>query len=154
MISLLQKQGVMIWLMAAVVFFLTLIIKLPIKHFTNKIGDDKFIVVFKKKILVRKLVNSVILLIPFGLGVLTQYIYSICVPDIMFNVITGLAIGTSSMSLYAIIERFFGVKIENDNDSEEGKIIQEAVNSISADKKFDLNDADDIQNALDKLKNI
>lgn len=141
-------------IMSAIVFILTYIIKLPIKHFTNKISDECSIKIGNYSILVRRLINTIFVLIPFGLGILCQFLYSHYTEYAIFDIIKGLSIGTSSLSLYAIIERFFGIKLENDNESEEGKIINEAVEEISKDNKANRDDLKNIKDALNKLKKL
>lgn len=134
-----------IWcVMAVIIFAVTQLIKLPIKHFTNKIKNERK----------RKIVNATILLIPFALGVLLDFLYAyyILKDPTAFTVITGLGYGTAGISLYGVIERFFKVKIANPYDTTEGKAVTELVDDITADGKVDSNDSSAVQDFLDKIK--
>lgn len=128
--------------MAVIIFLVTQLIKLPIKHFTNKIKNER----------VRKIVNSVILLIPFGLGILAEFLYSTYYLHVAFTVITGLGYGTAGISLYGIVERFFKVKVENPYDSEEGKAVTDLVEKVTKDGVVDENDMTAVNEFLDKVK--
>ena len=116
--------------MAVIIFALTQVLKLPIKHFTKKIKNER----------VRRMVNATILLIPFALGVLADFLYSTYYLQTAFTVITGLGYGTAGISLYGVIERFFKVKIENPYDSEEGQAVKELVKDVAKDGKVDKKD--------------
>jgi hypothetical protein len=128
--------------MAVIIFALTQVLKLPIKHFTEKIKNER----------VRRMVNATILLIPFALGVLADFLYSTYYLQTAFTVITGLGYGSAGISLYGIIERFFKVKIENPYDCEEGKAVKELVKDVSKDKKVDGNDKNAVKDFWDKVK--
>lgn len=128
--------------MAVIIFALTQVLKLPIKHFTKKIKNER----------VRRMVNATILLIPFALGVLADFLYSTYYLQTAFSVITGLGYGTAGISLYGMIERFFKVKIENPYDSEEGKAVKELVKDVSKDKKVDVNDKNAVKDFWNKVK--
>jgi archaellum biogenesis protein FlaJ (TadC family) len=128
--------------MAVIIFALTQVLKLPIKHFTKKIKNER----------VRRMVNATILLIPFALGVLADFLYSTYYLQTAFTVITGLGYGTAGISLYGVIERFFKVKIENPYDSEEGQAVKELVEDVSKDKKVDVNDKDAVKDFWNKVK--
>lgn len=128
--------------MAVIIFALTQVLKLPIKHFTKKIKNER----------VRRMVNATILLIPFALGVLADFLYSTYYLQTAFTVITGLGYGTAGISLYGVIERFFKVKIENPYDSEEGQAVKELVKDVSKDKKVDVNDKNAVKDFWNKVK--
>ena len=128
--------------MAVIIFIATQIIKLPIKHFTNKIKNER----------ARKIVNSVILLIPFALGVVGEFLYNTYYLHTAFTVITGLGYGSAGIALYGIIERFFKVKIENPYDTEEGKAVTELVDEVTKDGVVDGNDVSAVNEFLDKVK--
>ena len=116
--------------MAVIIFALTQVLKLPIKYFTKKISNER----------VRRMVNATILLIPFALGVLVDFLYSTYYLHSAFTIITGLGYGTAGISLYGAIERFFKVKTENPYETEAGKAVTELVEEISKDGKVDEND--------------
>jgi archaellum biogenesis protein FlaJ (TadC family) len=128
--------------MAVIIFALTQVLKLPIKHFTKKIKNER----------VRRMVNATILLIPFALGVLADFLYSTYYLQTAFTVITGLGYGTAGISLYGVIERFFKVKIENPYDCEEGQAVKELVKDVSKDKKVDVNDKNAVKDFWNKVK--
>jgi hypothetical protein len=127
----LLKNEYFVWCaMAVIIFALTQVLKLPIKACTKKIENER----------VRRIVNATILLIPFGLGVLADFLYSTYYLHTAFTVITGLGYGTAGISLYGAIERFFKVKTENPYETEAGKAVTELVKEISKDGKVDEDD--------------
>lgn len=128
--------------MAVIIFLITQVLKLPIKHFTSKIKNER----------VRKIVNATILLIPFALGVLFEFLYTTYYLHTAFTVIAGLGYGTAGISLYGVIERFFKVKIDNPyTETEEGKAVINLVDNITVDGKIDSADKSAIQEFLDKV---
>ena len=129
-LKLLENEYFVLSAMALIIFGLTQLLKLPIKFFTNKLKNKR----------ARKMVNATILLIPFALGVLADFLYSTYYLHTAFSVITGLGYGTAGISLYGVIERFFKIKTENPYNSEEGQAVIELVGEISADGKVDKND--------------
>lgn len=128
--------------MAVIVFLVTQVLKMPIKHFTSKIKNER----------ARKLVNATILLIPFALGVLFDYLYSTYISHTAFSVIAGLGYGTAGISFYNIIERTFKVKVENPYETEEGKAVIGFVDAVTEDGKIDADDEDRVKNFLKKVK--
>lgn len=130
--------------MAVIIFGITQVLKLPIKYFTNKIQNER----------TRKIVNATILLIPFALGVLFEFLYSTYYLHTAFTVITGLGYGTAGISLYGIIERFFKVKVENPyTETEEGQAVTELIQDVTADGKVNSDDIDAIQAFYNKVNN-
>lgn len=128
--------------MAVIVFAITQLLKMPIKHYTNKIADKSL----------RKKVNATILLIPFVVGCLLELLYSTLYLHTSFSFLSGLGYGTAGISLYGVIERFLGVKIENVYETtEEGQAVTELVNNVVADGKVDEQDKDVIKEFLDKV---
>lgn len=127
--------------MAVIIFGVTQLLKLPIKAVTKRIKNER----------VRRSVNAIILLIPFALGVLAEFLYTTYYLHTTFTVITGLGYGTAGISLYGIIERFFKVKVSNPYETEEGKAIQELVDNVSADGKVDKNDIDYVKEFNKKI---
>ena len=128
--------------MAVIIFALTQVLKLPIKYFTKKISNER----------VRRMVNATILLIPFALGVLADFLYSTYYLHSAFTIITGLGYGTAGISLYGAIERFFKVKTENPYETEAGKAVAELVEEISKDGKVDGNDKHAVADFWNKVK--
>lgn len=141
--ELLLHNDYFVWCaMAVIIFGITQVLKLPIKCFTKKIANER----------ARKIVNATILIIPFVLGVLFEFLYSTYYLHSAFTVITGLGYGTASISLYGIVERFFKVKIPNPYETtEEGKAVTDLVESIQADGKVDHEDKTAVEEFLEKL---
>ena len=140
--GLLHNKVFILCAMAVIIFAVTQVLKLPIKFFTNKIKNQT----------TRMRVNATILLIPFALGILFEFFYGKYVTITPFNVITGLGYGFSGISLYSIIERFFGIKTANPYESDEGKAVTELISKVSADGKVDENDQDAVRAFWDKVK--
>lgn len=133
--------------MAVIIFLVTQLLKLPIKLGTKHIKNER----------VRKIVNSVILLIPFGLGVLLNFLWTTYyLGDVyeMNSIIVGLGYGTAGISLYGIVERFFKVKVNNPYNTEEGKAVTDLINDITADGKVDSTDQSAVQDFIDKMNNM
>lgn len=118
----LTNNEAFIWCaMAVVVFILTNLFKIPIKHFTSKISDERK----------RRMANIVILVIPFVLGVALDFVYSTFYLKIMFSVIRGIGYGSAGISLYGVVERFFKVKTNNEwENTEDGRQITKKANEI------------------------
>jgi hypothetical protein len=106
--------------MAVIIFFVTQLLKMPIKCGTKHIKNAD----------VRKKVNATILLIPFVLGVLADFLYSSFVLHTDFTVIAGLGYGTAGISLYGVVERFFKVKVENPYETADGKLALDIVDKV------------------------
>lgn len=139
----LLKNEYFVWCaMAVIIFALTQVLKLPIKHFTKGISNER----------VRKMVNATILLIPFALGVALDIVYSTYYLHGAFSIINGLGYGTAGISLYGVIERFFKVKIPNPYETEEGKAVIELVEEVSKDNKVDENDKHAVRDFWEKVK--
>ena len=114
--------------MAVIIFACTQLLKMPIKLLTSKIANER----------VRRIVNGTILLIPFILGVVLDYIYCTAITHQAVNVINGLGYGTAGISLYGVVERFFKVKVENPYETEEGQAVVELVENVKYRYTFSL----------------
>jgi hypothetical protein len=128
--------------MAVIIFALTQVLKLPIKACTKHIKKER----------VRRMVNATILLIPFAVGVVLDFVYSTYYLHGAFSVINGLGYGTAGISLYGAIERFFKVKTENPYETQAGKAVTELVEDISKDGKVDEKDKHAVKDFWDKVK--
>ena len=120
--------------MAVLIFGITELIKQPIKKLTTKAIKSERI---------RKMVNTIILLIPFALGIFFEFLFKTYYLHTVVNGVTGLHYGTAAVTLYGFIERFFyekGVKVDNPYNTEEGKAVTQAVEDITKDGKVDEND--------------
>lgn len=144
-LSILKSEGFLLGAMAVIIFLVTQGLKQFIKLGTKHIKNER----------VRKIVNSTILLIPFALGVLLEFLYIKYYPlctHANFEPIEGLGWGTAGISLYGVIERFFKIKTDNPyTTTEEGKAVVSLVNGITEDKKLDSNDKSAVQEFLDKV---
>ncbi len=120
--------------MAVLIFGITELIKLPLKKGIKKLIKNERI---------RKIVNTIFLLIPFALGIVFELVFKTYYLHTEFNGVTGLHYGTAAVTLYGVVERFFyekGVKIENPYNTEEGKAVTQAVEDITKDGKVDETD--------------
>ena len=125
--------------MAVVIFLLTQILKMPIKHFTKKIKIEK----------TRKLVNSVILLIPFILGVCFEFALCLYIHT-TFSVLEGVKYGATAISLYGAVAQFCGFK--NEYETAQGKEALKLVSEMAKDGKIDKHDTSAIADYLKKVK--
>lgn len=140
--QLLRNESFVWCCMAVIIFAVTQLLKMPIKACTKKIKNER----------VRRMVNATILLIPFVLGVLFDFLYCTYYLNTAFSIITGLGYGTAGISLYGVVERFFKVKTENPYDSEEGKAVTEFVEEVTKDGKVDKNDKHAVSDFWNKVK--
>lgn len=139
--TLLSNEYFMLCVMAAVIFGLTQLFKLPIKAATSHIKNEKK----------RGIVNLVIVLIPFALGLLSEWLwywlyhkYGVGM-QVEFTGINGLQYGMASLTVYGVVEKLFkknGIEIKLDNplDTDEGKAVQELVQQVQEDGKIDNQD--------------
>lgn len=123
--SILQNTQIVLFAMAFVIFLLVELIKQPIKLLTKKLPSKQ-----------RQLANSVILLLPVGLGILGEYLFTTFYAHEPFDVINGVVTGGESMAMYGIIERVFGLKTTNPYETGDGALVVETANEIVKTKKF------------------
>lgn len=135
----LYNKDITIWIMAVIVFAITFLLKLPIKALSKKAKNEQC----------RKAINSVILIIPFAVGMLVEWLYDTFIMKGVFDYVTGFLVGGQSIALYGVVERFFGVKVENPYETEEGKKVLEQVEEITEDGTVT---ADEIQDFLNNIK--
>lgn len=135
----LYNKDITIWIMAVIVFAITFLLKLPIKVLSKKAKNEQC----------RKAINSVILIIPFAVGMLVEWLYDTFIIKGVFDYVTGFLVGGQSIALYGVVERFFGVKVENPYETEEGKKVLEQVEEITEDGTVT---ADEIQDFLNNIK--
>lgn len=139
----LLKNEYFVWCaMAVIIFAITQILKMPIKHLTKKIKNER----------ARRMVNATILLIPFAVGILADFLYSTYYLHTTISLITGLGYGTAGISLYGAVERFFKVKVDNPYDTDAGKAVTKLVEDISSDGKVDGNDKHAVADFWNNLK--
>lgn len=100
------------WVVLLLVVGLTQLIKLPIKHFTNKITNDKL----------REKVNLVIMIIPFALGFSASGICYAC--GLGFSATAGTLWGTTSQVIYEFVVKLVQ-RIKNGFDINSDTIAQD-----------------------------
>lgn len=143
LIHQLLENSYFVWCaMAVIIFLFTQLLKQPIKCVTKRISNER----------VRRMVNATILLLPFGLGILADFLYSTYYLHTAFTIITGLGYGTAGISLYGAIERFFKVKAENPYESEAGEAVKQLVGEISKDGKVDEKDKHAVSDFWNNVK--
>lgn len=141
-IKQLLENSYFVWCaMAVIIFGVTQLLKLPIKAVTKKVKNERK----------RRIINATILLIPFGLGVLFEFLYTQYYLHTAFSVITGIGYGSAGISLYGIIERFFKVKVNNPYDSQAGQAVLDLVDDVTADGKVDSDDKDAVKDFYKKV---
>lgn len=140
--SLLENVYFVWGAMAVIIFALTQLLKLPIKHFTKRINNQR----------TRKMVNATILLIPFAVGIALDFVYSTYYLHGAFSIINGLGYGTAGISLYGVVERFFKVKVDNPYDTNEGQAVMEFVEEIAKDGSVDKNDRHAVSDFWNKVQ--
>ena len=80
--SILQCTHAVVAIMAFIIFLVVELLKQPIKLLTKKLPDSK-----------RRIVNSIILLMPLGLGILGEFLYTFFYAHAPFDVFNGIYIG-------------------------------------------------------------
>lgn len=130
-IDVLQNKRLVWWLMALVIFVASQLLKLPIKHATRNLPEH-----------IRKRVNAVILLIPFGLGMLLVWLVNgVVMPKYLdlpakFSLVEGVVLGSQSIAFYNVAERFLGKKIPNPYETEQGKKVLAQISDVVKDKRI------------------
>lgn len=139
---LVYQDKVWVFMLGIIVWFLMCGVKVPYKMLTSKLVPAEH----------RKTANKGLILIAFGLGILAQYIYSVITRSVI-NVTEGIAIGTASLSLYAVIERGHKNKpVISVEEAQLGEdIITKATNDILADGKITEDDIKSGVSAVDKF---
>ena len=133
--------------MAVIIFCLTQILKLPIKAITKHIKNEK----------TRGIVNLVILIIPFGLGLLAEFLFDGLYLHNSFAGIAGLQYGSASLLVYGVFEKIAkktGIKVTIDNPyetTEEGEAVKELVNKVQEDGKIDKSDISAVDEFWEKI---
>ena len=128
--------------MAVIIFAFTQLFKLPIKHFTSKIGNVR----------AKKLANISILFLAFALAVLLDFLFAYFYLKEGVDLLRALRNWSGSSVVYSFIERFFGVKVENPMDTEEGEAVVDCVTDICEDNKVDNDDKGALEEFWDRVK--
>lgn len=139
MAELLNNPAFVMGVMSAIIFALTQglkqIIKLGSKHITNERA--------------RRMVNATILLIPFALGIVAEFLYGGFYLHTAFNLLHALSYGAGAISVYGVVERFF--KVKNPYDTAEGKEALALVANVSKDGKLDKGDISAVEKFMNKV---
>ena len=155
-------------LMSVLVFIATFVLKYPIKYITSRIDYGKLVSIItlaknktsltpetavSKGERLRHMLNIIIILIPFGLGILAWFLYlhydgdPATVFSTQFDVIVkGLSIGSGAILIYSIVERF--TKVKNPYSSELGETVLSTLVNILSDGKFTPDDIDKIKEVV------
>lgn len=115
------------WVVLALIIGITQLVKLPIKHLTNKITNNKL----------REKVNVVIMFIPFILGFSASGICYVC--GLGFSASAGVLWGTTSQVVYEFIAKLVqriknGLDIDNEAIEEDLQDAQDE--AAEAEEKF------------------
>lgn len=146
--ELLHNDTIIYTVIAFVIFGLTQGIKWAcVKPFTRKIRDER----------TRKAINTVIYLIPFGLGMLFEYLYGVMLNGGTFSAVQGIINGSSGVALFGAWDRAYSVisgsRSNNPyENTEEGKAVKDLMDAVVEDSKIDKNDKDAIKNFWEKVK--
>lgn len=148
--ALLDNQVFIYCAMAILIFSLTQLLKWTfVKPFTNKIKNEK----------VRKAVNTSIYFIPYALGVLFEFAYSVMIMHGEFSIVMGIIHGTSGIACYGVFERIYSFvtgkssNLKNPYETTEiGRSVKEMMDEITTDGKIDANDKPALKAFLDKVK--
>lgn len=138
MVELLNDKNFMWIVMAVLVLCLSQLLKLPIKALTKK---------FIKNDRARGLVNLTIMLLPLGLGVLCDFLYCSLYIKVAFNIVEGLKVGGTAITLYGALEKIF-----KGSKSSGTLATEELVNEITKDGKVDENDTSAVKEFWNKVK--
>ena len=148
--SVLENSSFVYFAMAILIFGLTQGLKwVLVKPWTNRIKNEKL----------RKAVNTTIYFIPYALGLLFEFLYSVMIMHGQFNTVMGLIHGTSGIACYGLFERFYafatGKSSNLDNPYETtdtGKAVKELIDSVVEDGKVDKSDKSAVSVFLEKVK--
>jgi MFS family permease len=142
--ELFYNQAFLTLVISVVIFGITQGAKYPYKRFlTSKITDERK----------RRMANAAICIMPFALGILFEFLVSHFHLHDAFTAVLGIGYGSLSTTIYAFVERFFKVKIENPYDSYEGRAVLNLMGKVSEDGKVDSEDGGAIKEFFEKIKN-
>ena len=139
--ELLSNNYFVLCAMSIIICFITQLIKMPIKRFTNKIKDAT----------TEKRVTALFMLLPLVLGVLFNFLYNVCYLHIAFSVVTGLSWGTTSIMFYQGFRRVITGKEPTAQEMEQLQDIKDFANDVSKDGKINANDTSAVKDFLDKV---
>ena len=161
-------------LMSVLVFIATFVLKYPIKYITSRIDYGKLVskitlaknkpsltpeATVSKGERLRHMLNIIIILIPFGLGILAWFLYLHFDgdPSTVFStefdvIVKGLSIGSGSILIYSIVERF--TKVKNPYSTGLGKTVLDTLVNILSDGKFTPDDIDKIKDVIIPMSEV
>lgn len=149
LIRLLFNGGWILAVLGVIAFLLTFIVKRPIKKLTAvisvKLAENKQLTEVKRN-KVLKLLNKVVLLLPFIIGFALIFAYSLIFKvsytyTAMFE--SSINIGIIAIFIYALLEK--AIDVINDYNSPEGQQVLELAKQLKA--------ADDISDKTNALTN-
>lgn len=136
--QLLNNTEFMWGAMSLIVLILSQLLKLPIKALTEKLIKDKT---------VRDRVNVTIMLIPLALGILADYLFCTLYLNVTFNIIEGIKIGGTAVTIYGFLETLLKGKKSNETTE-----TLHLVETVIKDGKVDKQDTPAVKEFYDKLK--
>lgn len=150
MTELLQNPVFVYTAMAAIIFGLTQGLKWAfVKPWTNRIKNER----------VRKAVNTTIYFIPYALGCVCEFLYSVCYLQGDFSIVSGIIHGTSGIAFYGVFERIYALATGKSSnlknpytETEVGVAVKQLMDSVIADGKVDKADSPALKAFLEKVK--
>ena len=150
MTAFLQNSSLVYFSMAILIFALTQGLKwVLVKPWTNRIQNEKL----------RKGINTSIYFIPYALGLVFEFFYSVTIMHGEFSTVMGLIHGTSGIACYGLFERFYSfltgksTNLENPYEKTEvGIAVKDLMDSVIEDGKVDSNDKSALQTFLEKVR--
>jgi hypothetical protein len=134
--ELLNNETIMWGIMSFIVLCASQLLKLPIKALTKKLIKDENI---------RSRVNVILMLIPLGLGILCDWLFCTYYLGITFNIVEGVKIGGTAVTLYAGIEKIFKGKTSKET-TETLKLVED----ITKDGKVDKSDNEIVKHFIEE----
>lgn len=159
-LTLIKDERFIVFAMGIFLLGITEGLKIPYKLLTKKIAEKIEPTKGQKKAeKLRKVLNLAIALLPLGLGVLFDYLYSTYVTQEAFNFLRGLGYGAGAMAGYVPIETIFCKTKDGENPyaTNEGKTVIKVVNKITSEKqgkKSEIAELPEVKAFFDNLKNI
>ena len=142
LVELLNNEHFVWGVMSVLIFAFTQVLKLPIKHFTKKIENERF----------KKIANISILVLAYGIAVLLDFLFAHFYLHTDLNLMRAFYSWSGSSAVYSFIERFFGKKVENEHETAEGQAVKLLFGSVAKDNKVDKNDKTAVDEFLEKVK--
>lgn len=129
-------------IMPVLICLATQALKMPIKHFTNKIKSEK----------IENRITALFMLLPLALGLLANFLYNTLYLQIPFSVTTGLSWGTASMMFYKGFMKIVVGKEPTALEEKQLEDVKNLANAIGSDGKIDKTDTSAVKDFLNKVK--